>query len=92
MNNKHKCEREMSNTNTGDLFRGSSTLALRSRLQHYEGFPLKRSHMITRCRNTYNKLPQELLDPQVLTCSRKNNTRKHTSLSRSHLYKFFQYT
>ena len=25
----------------GELFRGSSTLALRSRLQHYEGFPLE---------------------------------------------------
>ena len=26
--------------NMGDLFRDSSTLALRPRLQHYEGFPL----------------------------------------------------
>ena len=36
--NKQEIERAIANT--GDLFRGSSTLALRPRLQHYEGFPL----------------------------------------------------
>ena len=47
MSNKHKQdiktskrERERAIANTGDLFRDSSTLALRPRL-HYEGFPLK---------------------------------------------------
>ena len=36
---KHKRERERkANANTGELFRGSSTLVLRHRLQHYEGF------------------------------------------------------
>ena len=34
-------DRERAIANTGDLFRGSGTLALRPRLQHYEGFPLK---------------------------------------------------
>ena len=34
-------DRERAIANTGDLFRGSSTLALRPRLQHYEGFPLE---------------------------------------------------
>jgi len=33
--------RERAIANTGDLFRGSSTFALRPRLQHYEGFSLK---------------------------------------------------
>ena len=43
--------------NTGDLFWGSSTLALRPYLQHYEGFSLQnRSHRITRCRNTYKRV------------------------------------
>ena len=46
-------DRERSIANTGDLFRGSSNLALRPRLYHYEGFPLESIHRITRCRNTY---------------------------------------
>ena len=33
-------DRERAIANTGDLFRGSGTLALRPRLQHYEGFSL----------------------------------------------------
>ena len=47
MSNKHKqdiktseIEREQSQTQE-NLFRGSSTLAQRPRLQHYEGFSLK---------------------------------------------------
>ena len=36
-----KRKRERTIANTGDLFRGSSTLALRPRLQHYEGFSLE---------------------------------------------------
>ena len=39
--NTSEREREKEIANTKDLFRGSSTLALRPRLQHYEGFPLK---------------------------------------------------
>ena len=39
--NTSERERERAIANTGELFRGSSTLALRPRLQHYEGFPLK---------------------------------------------------
>ena len=34
-------DRERAIANMGDLFRGSSTLALRPCLQHYEGFPLE---------------------------------------------------
>ena len=34
-------DRERTIANTGDLFRGSSTLALRPRLQHYEGILLE---------------------------------------------------
>ena len=34
-------QRERAIANTGDLYRSSSTLALRPRLQHYEGFPLE---------------------------------------------------
>ena len=32
-------EREKAIANTGELFRGSSIIALHPRLQHYEGFP-----------------------------------------------------
>ena len=52
-------ERQRAITNTGDLFQGLSTLALRPRLQHYEGFSL--SHRITQRRNTYNGFTLELL-------------------------------
>ena len=48
INNKHmqdiktsEREREMSNHKHGNLFRGSSTLVLRSRLQHFEGLSLE---------------------------------------------------
>ena len=34
-------DKERAIANTGDLLRGSSTLALRPRLQHYEGFSLE---------------------------------------------------
>ena len=34
-------EGEIAVTNTGELFRGLSTLTLHPRLQHYEGFPLE---------------------------------------------------
>ena len=83
-------EREWAIANTGDLFQGSSTLALCPRLQHYEGFSLKLIPLDTRCRNSYNKFTLELQTCKSLTCSRKNNTRKHTNLPRPHLLQLLQ--
>ena len=65
-----------SNPNTGDLFQGSSTLALRPRLQYYEGFPLESilpDHSVPQHLQGVHTRTPGLTSP--LTCSRKN---KHT--------------
>ena len=49
----------------GDLFRGSSHLLYVPAFTTMKDFHYKWSHKITRCHNTYNELPQKLLDPQV---------------------------
>ena len=69
-------ERERAIANTGDLFRGSSTLALRLCLQHYEGFLLKTippDHSVPQHLQGVHTRTLGLTSP--LTCSRKN---KHT--------------
>ena len=51
--------------NIGDLFRGSSHLFYVPAFTVIKNFHYNKSRKITRCRNTYNELPQELLNPQV---------------------------
>jgi len=52
--------------NTEELFRGSSHLLYVPAFTAMKNFHYKRSRKITWCRNTYNELPQELLDSQIL--------------------------
>ena len=63
--NTSERERERATAKTGDLFRGSSTLTLRPRLQHYEGFPLKMiplDHLVSQhLQRVHTRIP----DPQV---------------------------
>ena len=51
--------------NTGELFRGSSTLALRPRLQHYEEFPLESISQDHSMSQHLQRVTLELLDQQV---------------------------
>ena len=87
--------RERAIANTGDLFRGSSTLAIRPRLQHYEGFPLKTIPPDHSVRNTYERVhtrtpldslvpllfPQEQTHASTLACRGRTsyNFSNHTS-------------
>ena len=84
--------RERAITNMGELFRGSSTLALRPRLQHYEGFPLEsiqqdhpvpqhlqRVHTRTLGLTSRSLVPARATQPEL------------TSLLRPHLYNALQY-
>ena len=80
INKETKRERERAITNTRDLFRGSSTLALHPRLRHTKDFHYNRSQWITRCRNTYNEFPLELLGLSLV-----RTHRKPTSSPRPHL-------
>ena len=62
-------------------------LALRPCLQHYEGFSLKTippDYSVPQHLQGVHTRTLGLTSP--LTCSRKNNIRKHASLPRSHLY------
>ena len=71
-------DRERAIANTGALFQGSCTLALRPRLQHYEGFPLKTippDHSVPQHLQGVHTRTLGLTSP--LTCSRKN---KHTQV------------
>ena len=81
--NKWQRERERAITNTRDLFRGSSTLALYPRLRHYEGYPLCSIPM------DHSSVPQHLqtlgLSSPVYTASpparrgRTSNKSSHTN-------------
>jgi len=76
-----KRERERAITNTEDLFRESSILALCPRFQHYEGFSLKmipQDHSVPQHLQRVHTRTLGLTSPSP--CSRKKNTRKHTNL------------
>ena len=72
-------ERERAITNMRDLFRGSSTLALRPYLQHYEGFSLKTippDHSVPQ--HLQGEFTLELLGLSTpFTRSRKNTPQAH---------------